>query len=196
MTEIKNNSDAARRKEEHKEAEKDHLMEKPKGFFGRMLERFSFGSFEEAREAVIDEVIIPTLLDGLRDCIYTMTDHLLYGGGVSGGRTRHGKKGGYTPYGKESQKRSGAKKVAPTSGGYYFTFDTRQEADKVLDQMRDVVDVQDSVSIMEMFAIAKRQTNNFTYTNWGWYDLSRAMVRRTYDGKFYIELPKPVMIED
>ena len=194
MTEIKNNSDAARKKEANAQAETDHVMEKPKGFFSRILSRFSFGSFEEAREAVIDEVIIPTLLDGLRDCIYTLTDHILYGGGATG--RKGGRKGGYTSYSKQGQKRSGSKKVAPTSGGYYFTFDTRQEADKVLDQMRDVVDVQDSISIMEMFAIAKRQTNNFTYTDWGWYDLSRAMVRRTYDGKFYIELPKPVMIED
>lgn len=194
MPEVVNNSDAARKATDQKEPE--HVMERPKGFFGRILERFSFGSFEEAREAVIDEVIIPTLLDGLRDCIYTLTDHILYGGNVNSSHRRHGKKGGYTAYSKEGQKRSGSKKVAPASGGYYFTFDTRQEADEVLDRMRDVIDVQDSVTIMEMFAIAKRQTSNFTYTNWGWYDLSRAMTRRAYDGKYYIELPKPVMIED
>lgn len=191
LNKIKNNSDSAKRHE--LKSEPEHLMKKPPGLFARFISRFAFGSFEEAGQAVIEEVVIPTLLDGLRDSIYTATDYILYNGTRGGGRSS--KRGGYTSYGKKGQQRS-ARKTSPAAGAYYFTFDTRDEAQKVLDQMRDVVEQRDFVTIMEMFAIAKRQTNNYTYTDWGWPDLSRAMVRRTTDGRYYIDLPKPVPEEE
>ena len=190
LNKIKNNSDSARRHEAKSEPG-EHLMKKPPGLIARILGRFAFGSIEEAGEAVIEEVIIPTLLDGLRDSIYTATDYILYGG-TRGGGGRSSKRGGYTSYSKKGQQRSG-RKTSPAAGAYYFT---RQEADKVLSQMRDVVEQRDFVTIMEMFAIAKRKTDNFTYTDWGWSDLSRAMVRRTTDGRYYIDLPKPVPEEE
>ena len=172
-------------------------MKKPR-MFGRLFGRLSITeNFEGAGQTILEEVVIPTLIDGLRDVIYTATDYILYGGGHRGsGRRGSGGRGNYTSYSKKSQQRQKGRKSAPASAAYYFTYDDRAEAQKDLDQMRDVVDQRDYVTIMDMFAIARRQTSNFMFNDWGWYDLRSALVRRTNDGRFYLDLPKPVPIEE
>ena len=196
-----NNSDAARRQERTappvEETNLPSRREHKPGFAGRIFSRVRIAeNFEGAGQTVLEEVIIPALIDGIRDAIYTATDYILYGG--SQRRSRNNKRSGgtYTSYSKKSQQRSGARKTAPSSSAYYFTYDERSDADKDLEKMRDVIDQVDFVTIMDMFSIAKRQTNNYTYNDWGWYDLRSAMVRRTTDGRFYIDLPKPVPIEE
>lgn len=203
LDEFTNNSDAARRhRAEMGEdpntdvfTEDAHVSMRKPSFFGRMIGRFNFaGNFEGAGQTVLDEVIIPTLIDGLRDVIYTATDYILYGGGQ---RSSRSKRNGYTSYSKKSsQKQRSVRRTPPSSASYYFTYDERAQADKDLDMMRDVVEQREFVTVMDMFTIAKRPTSNYTYNDWGWYDLRSAMVRRTSDGRFYIDLPKPVAIED
>lgn len=198
-----NNSDAARRQEQTAQpVEETNLpsrREHKPGFAGRIFSRVRIAeNFEGAGQTVLEEVIIPALIDGIRDAIYTATDYILYGGNQR--RNRNNKRyggGSYTSYSKKSQQRSGsARRTAPSSSAYYFTYDERSDADKDLEKMRDVIDQVEFVTIMDMFSIAKRQTNNYTYNDWGWYDLRSAMVRRTTDGRFYIDLPKPVPIEE
>ena len=206
---LANNSDSARRTEENKPpapteefnpyVEEPVSMRKP-SIIGRFIGMFGLGSnFEGAGSMVLQEVIIPTIIDGLRDSIYAATDYILYGGGqrsIAGGRKGSGRKNGYTAYSQKSQQRGNNRKGSPSASAYYFTFDIRADAEKVLEQMRDVADQRDFVTIMDMFAIAKRQTSNYTYNDWGWYDLRSALVRRTNDGRYYLDLPKPVPIED
>lgn len=196
-----NNSDAARRQERTappvEETNLPSRREHKPGFAGRIFSRVRIAeNFEGAGQTVLEEVIIPALIDGIRDAIYTATDYILYGGSQRRNRNNKRSGGSYTSYSKKSQQRSGARKTAPSSSAYYFTYDERSDADKDLEKMRDVIDQVDFVTIMDMFSIAKRQTNNYTYNDWGWYDLRSAMVRRTTDGRFYIDLPKPVPIEE
>lgn len=199
---VTNNSDAARRQERTappvEEKAPPTVRERRPGFVGRILGgRVRIAeNFEGAGQTVLEEVIIPALIDGIRDAIYTATDYILYGGSQRRNRNNKRSGGSYTSYSKKSQQRSGARKTAPSSSAYYFTYDERSDADKDLEKMRDVIDQVDFVTIMDMFSIAKRQTNNYTYNDWGWYDLRSAMVRRTTDGRFYIDLPKPVPIEE
>lgn len=195
---VTNNSDAARRHEQAPPPteEIEAPVERKAGFFGRMFGRVHItDNFEGAGQTVLEEVIIPTLIDGLRDVIYTATDYILYGGSQRRSRNNRRSGGSYTSYSKKSQQKS-TRRSAPSSTSYYFTYDERSAADKDLEKMRDVVDQRDFVTIMDMFSIAKRPTSNYTYNDWGWYDLRTAMVRRTTDGRFYIDLPKPVPIED
>lgn len=197
-----NNSDAARRQEQTaqpvEEINLPSRRERKPGFAGRIFSRVRIAeNFEGAGQTVLEEVIIPALIDGIRDAIYTATDYILYGGNQRRNRNNKRSGGSYTSYSKKSQQRSGsARRTAPSSSAYYFTYDERSDADKDLEKMRDVIDQVEFVTIMDMFSIAKRQTNNYTYNDWGWYDLRSAMVRRTTDGRFYIDLPKPVPIEE
>lgn len=209
LEDVVNNSDTARRAEEAKPpapteefnpyVEEPVNMKKP-NFFARFVGLFGISeNFEGAGDMVLREVVIPAIIDGMRDAIYAATDYILYGGGQRNNSSRGGgNRRGYTQYSKKSQQKGGGGRArsSPSASAYYFTFDTRPEADKVLEKMRDVSDQRDFVTIMEMFAIARRQTSNYTYNDWGWYDLRSALVRRTNDGRFYLDLPQPVPIED
>lgn len=208
LDDIVSNSDSTRREENSKPpapteefnpyVEEQVAMKKP-NFLMRFIGLFGIGeNFEGAGDMVLKEVIIPTIIDGLRDSIYAATDYILYGSGQRSrsGQRRGGRRDGYTEYSKKSQQKSGRGRTSPNASAYYFTFDVRADAEKVLDQMRDVAEQRDFVTIMDMFAIARRQTSNYTYNDWGWYDLRSALVRRTNDGRFYLDLPKPVPIED
>lgn len=210
LDEVLNNSDSARKGSTEKPpapteefnpyVEEPVKMKKP-NFLMRFIGLFGIGdNFEGAGDMVLKEVVIPAIIDGLRDSIYAATDYILYGGGQRsrlGGSRNRGRKDGYTEYSKKGQQKGANRgRTSPSASAYYFTFDVRSDADKVLDQMRDVCDQRDFVTIMDMFAIARRQTSNYTYNDWGWYDLRSALVRRTNDGRFYLDLPKPVPIED
>lgn len=149
-----------------------------------------------AMGTVFEEVIAPTIIDGLRDSIYTATDYILYGGRRSSSGSRAG--GGRSGYREKSMQK--AKKVKPADSGYNITWTDenggRAEAERVLREIRDVIADREYVTIMEMITIAKRKSTNFMYNDWGWYDLRTAMVRRNVaDDYYYIDLPKPVAIE-
>ena len=69
-------------------------------------------------------------------------------------------------------------------------------AEDVRDSMADVIDASGSVSIQDMITLAGKSTTNYTLADWGWTDMSRAMVRRNSNGSYYIDLPKPIWIRD
>lgn len=200
MPEVTSNSDGARKEAIEDsdyilEEETSLTMKKPNPV-GRFLGRLGIApNFEGVGQMVMEEVIGPMLLDGLRDAIYAATDYILYSG--ESNRSRGSRKG-YTNYGKKSQRGKSGKisRKPPNSASYYFTHKTRQDAERVLEKMRDVIESRDFVTVLDMYAIAKRQTTNYTYDDWGWYDLKSAMPRRADNGEYYLALPKPVPIED
>ena len=76
------------------------------------------------------------------------------------------------------------------------TEDQDPGAEDVRDSMVDVIDASGSVSIQDMITLAGKSTANYTLADWGWTDMSRAMVRRNSNGSYYIDLPKPIWIRD
>lgn len=160
--------------------------------------------FDGALKTVWEDVIKPTFLDGCRDSMYTAADYIFGGTGV---RRNHsskssGGKNGYTSYSNASKSGKLVKK-SPATNSYYIEYEERQTnnpdnpgALDVLAGMQDVLDQVHFVTIQDMITIAKKTTTNYTLGDWGWNDLSRAMVRRAGNGMYYIDLPRPVEIED
>lgn len=160
--------------------------------------------FTGALKTVWEDVIIPTFLDGCRDSMYTAADYIFGGTGVR--RTHSSKssggKSGYTSYSNASKNGRVVKK-SPATNSYYIEYEERQTnnpdnpgALDVLTGMQDVLDQVHFVTIQDMITIAKKTTTNYTLGDWGWNDLSRAMVRRAGNGMYYIDLPRPVEIGD
>lgn len=151
-----------------------------------------------------EDVIKPTFLDVCRDIMYAAADYFF--GGVGGGRRssqgKKGKNGNYTSYSSKSTQKTGKK--LPSVASYYMEFDKRRAesedddpgAEDVRDSMVDVIDASGSVSIQDMITLAGKSTTNYTLADWGWTDMSRAMVRRNSNGSYYIDLPKPIWIRD
>ena len=151
-----------------------------------------------------EDVIKPTFLDVCRDIMYAAADYFF--GGVGGGRrssqSKKSKNGNYTSYSSKSTQKTGKK--LPSVASYYMEFDYRRAetedqdpgAEDVRDSMVDVIDASGSVSIQDMITLAGKSTANYTLADWGWTDMSRAMVRRNSNGSYYIDLPKPIWIRD
>lgn len=73
-------------------------------------------------------------------------------------------------------------------------FDTRPEAEKVLDAMRDILDQYPSVSVADFYdLVGYNYGNNYTCNDYGWTDLSQVTVTWSR-GAWYIALPRAVVI--
>lgn len=91
----------------------------------------------------------------------------------------------------------------PTSGPWYrrssmdymdIPFDTRPDAEKVLDAMRDILDQYPSVSVADFYdLVGYNYGNNYTCNNYGWTDLSNVTVTWSR-GAWYIALPRASVI--
>ena len=211
LDDISSNSDSAKHKQNALPGpveETDVIKVSPlkrQNLLARGLAVFGVSTdFSGALKTVWEDVIIPTFLDGCRDSMYPAADYIF---GGTGARRNHsskssGGKSGYTSYSNASKNNRVVKK-SPATNSYYIEYEERQSNDPnhpgaqdVLDGMFDVLDQIHFVTIQDMITIAKKTTTNYTLGDWGWKDLSRAMVRRAGNGMYYIDLPRPVEIGD
>ena len=73
-------------------------------------------------------------------------------------------------------------------------FDTRPDAEKVLDAMRDILDQYPSVSVADFYdLVGYNYGSNYTCNDYGWTDLSNVTVTWSR-GAWYIALPRATVI--
>lgn len=73
-------------------------------------------------------------------------------------------------------------------------FNTRPDAEKVLDAMRDILDQYPSVSVADFYdLVGYNYGNNYTCNDYGWTDLSNVTVTWSR-GAWYIALPRAIVI--
>ena len=206
LNDISSNSDGSRELEANDSTELvEYKPLKKQNIISKGLDKIGVNTdIGGAGGTIWEDVIKPTFLDVCRDIMYAAADYFF--GGVGGRRSSHGKKNGknekYTSYSSKSTQKTGKK--LPSVASYYMEFDKRRAesedddpgAEDVRDSMADVIDASGSVSIQDMITLAGKSTTNYTLADWGWTDMSRAMVRRNSNGSYYIDLPKPIWIRD
>lgn len=140
---------------------------------------------------VLMDVLIPTFKKAVVDVV----EMILFG--EKGGKRRSD---GRTPYRSYYDDRNGGpRKTANMAGRFDYddiSFDSRGDAELVLDQMRDLVDGDRGfglVTVADMYDLAGLQAP-FTARKYGWFNLRTAEVIRGRDG-FYIRLPKAMPID-
>ena len=140
---------------------------------------------------VLMDVLIPTFKKAVVDVV----EMILFG--EKGGKRRGD---GRTPYrGYYDDRNDRPRKTANMAGRFDYddiSFDSRGDAELVLDQMRDLVDGDRGfglVTVADMYDLAGLQAP-FTARKYGWFNLRTAEVIRGRDG-FYIRLPKAMPID-
>ncbi len=87
----------------------------------------------------------------------------------------------------------------PASAGRYATgrmdpddveFETRLDAQRVLDSMCDILLEYERVTFAQLLELAGIPNSNYTLQNLGWTNLRDAVVRRMGNGNWYISFPK------
>lgn len=167
----------------------------------KFVDLFFAEDVENIKEYLIFDVMIPMIKDGIVDTVKNVIDMAFYGR-ISGSR-----KGGqtYVSYnnyssGNRRQQASSERRVKTTYKD--IVFETRADAEDVLDMMREVLDKYQNISIADFYDCiydkiddsVKIVGNGYTDNHYGWMDLTNAKVVRCRDG-YLLDLPRAIEID-
>lgn len=147
---------------------------------------------------IVEEVLVPAAKKALADIVTNGIDMLLYGE-VRTKTKEKGSKVSYSGYyarrdSRESDRDRDGSRRRNRSGYDYdeIGFETRGDAESVLDSMFELLDKYEVVSVGDYYDLAGI-SGNYIDNKFGWTSLRNADVRRTRDG-YIIDLPRVVEI--
>lgn len=167
---------------------------KKKTLSRRFIDTFFNENAGDVKTYLVFDVLIPAIKDTLVDLITKGAEMLFFGEATRGSSK---KKGSYVSYG-ASYRQDKVDRLPPASRGSErkniddVIFETRGDAEKVLDTLCEALSVYGSVSIADFYDLADI-SSEWTDNNYGWMDLRGAKVIRTRAG-YMIDMPKPINI--
>lgn len=138
-------------------------------------------------ETVLWDVIIPTVKNLISDTVTRGIESMLYGGDTRPSRSRYGYSD-YSGYSRPKDRRDRSSERRPSRSARHaepdrneIIFDTRSDANDVIDCMSDLIDQYGQVSLADLNALIGA-SSNFIDDNWGWTDMGSFNVRQVRDG--------------
>lgn len=193
MAEYKPNSNKYK-SEQRKKQEKvvqGKVRRKKKSEVSKLKDIFISEDVEDVKSYIIMDVIIPTIkntiLDTVSMCLF----------GDTAKRSRNHNTVSYNRDYSSASRSGRTNRRNTTSSRYDFDdiiFDSRGEAEDVLDHMEDIMASYNGIVTVADFYDLAGVTGNWTDNNYGWTNLSRATVQRTRDG-YIINLPKALPVD-
>lgn len=168
---------------------------KEKSVIRKVFDIFFAKDLEDVGDYLVKSVIVPEMRDILYSLIDKGTQMFLYGEARS-------KRSPSTPgavrvnYNKYYDQSRPTEPTPKSRNGMNFdnvTFEEIADAEEVLNQMIDILEDYKSVSVADFCDLANIP-DEYTDRKYGWTNLSRAEVRRTSGGEYYIKLPKAMLL--
>lgn len=138
-------------------------------------------------ETVLWDVIIPTVKNLISDTVTRGIESMLYGGDTRPSRSRSSYSD-YSGYSRPKDRRDRPAERRSTRSARHaeperneIIFDTRSDANDVIDRMSDLIDQYGQVSLADLNALIGA-SSNFIDDNWGWTDMGSFDVRQVRDG--------------
>jgi len=156
-------------------------------------------TFKEAAAMFVADRLLPDLKDGLFNAFQGFTETIFYGRSARPTK-KAGSSGTFTSYSNYS------KRNEPRPSGYRstsarvmngfddVTFESRQDAEAVLEEMCNMLETYKEVSIGDFYDAARVSRNGFTDNNFGWTNLTGSYVTRGRGG-WVLVLPKVVELK-
>lgn len=141
---------------------------------------------------ILMDVLVPTIKKAISEIITNGIDMILYG---ESGKTRKGNTATKVSYGKFYDRDDSVNRRSdnrPSLRGYDYDdimFESRGDAEAVLDAMNDIISQYGVVSVGDLYDLADISTNNYNTNKYGWSDISGSKVVRVRDG-YMLKLPK------
>ena len=196
------NSNALKAKAQIQEEKKEpvvigNVKTKKKSTGKQIVESFVNEDASTIKTYVLFDIIIPYVKDMISAGFHAAIDMMLYkdGGGprTSSGRRVVSSSSGGRDYNAISKQKKVAS--APRQQPYdELVFEERGDADQVLTVLEELIDRYSFCSVYDFFEAAGCSCD-YTWKNWGWYDLNTASIQRTTDGDYIINFPKPVVLK-
>lgn len=165
----------------------------------RFKEAFFTAKPRDIADALVDKVLFPTLQDMLAESIYTFVDVAVYHrepvarhGGLRGSRGTL--LGGPLNYNKASETARFAR--SKTATGYIFrnlSWASIEECNIVWERMLAIYEQYGVVTVHQFYDAAER-TADYTDDYYGWTSLDDCGYG-IEDGRYYLELPDPVLLK-
>lgn len=197
MEEYKSNSDKSRQ-----EAKSEKKVEavitgtaktRKKGEMQKFADVFIAEDANNVKSYILMEVIIPAVKKAISDIVTTGIDMILYGEAGRSKRNGSTPKVSYRQYYNQSSDTVRAGSASSRCSIDYddILFDTRGDAETVLDAMQDIIGQYGTVSIADFYELAHVSNDNFTLNRYGWANLNGAQAVRVRDG-YILKLPRAV----
>lgn len=198
MEDYKSNSDKDR--QEQKEERKVEAVitgtakTRKKGDIQKFADVFIAEDAGNVKSYIMMEVIVPAVKKAISDIITTGIDMILYG---EAGRSRKNgttSKVSYRNYYEQGSERIRAGSINSrrnTPDYDDILFDTRGDAEAVLDAMNDIISQYGTVSVSDFYDLARVPNDNFTMNRYGWTNIGGATAVRVRDG-YILKLPRAI----
>ena len=159
----------------------------------RFLNIFVPDDAENVKSSILGDVIVP----GVKAAIADVISIVLFGDtGRIGGRKSGGSRIAYQKYyddRRDDRREYGRPRAAVAYDYDDIIFETRGDADLVLDQLESAIAKYDVASVADLYDLAGVTCRNYTANRYGWTDIQAAKVVRTSEG-YVIRLPRAVQI--
>lgn len=172
---------------------------KPLG--SKIAETFTGDDVSSVSDYVIFDVVVPAFKNLLFDVVSEGSRRMLFGATGGGRSIASTTRGGHTPYNRIAAKGAGViasdapRSISRTARATHdfreLVFETRGEAEVILERLREALAEYDNVTVADMYELAQI-TAGFTDHNWGWVgtDLNQARVKPVSAG-YLLDMPVP-----
>lgn len=195
MGEYSSNSFKSKEEEQNKEVEKvaQKLVSSKKKGRNKFLSLFIAEDIGDIREYLFTDVIVPSIQKAIIDVVTEGITRLFKGSKASSSPLAS--KYSYRSYYDDKPKAKTLSEVKRDKGYDYETlvYETKGEAQIVLDAMTDILDRYQFVRVGDLFDLSD-QTPAPTAYKYGWSDLRNASIERVMEG-YIIKLPKAQPID-
>lgn len=151
----------------------------------------------EDAENVKSYILMDVLVPGIKNAIADVVSIMLFGeANRLGGRRDKGSRLSYQRYyddRRDDRRDYGRPRAAAGFEYDDIVFETRGDADLVLDQLESAIANYGLASVADLYDLAGITCRSYTANKYGWTDIRAAKVIRTYDG-YILQLPRTVQI--
>lgn len=167
----------------------------------KIAETFTGDDAGTVGEYIIFDVMLPAFKNLLFDVVSEGSRRMLFGTSGGGRSVASASRGGQVAYNRIAAKGSGviannaphtmSRAARATHDFRELVFDTRGEAEVILEKLRDAIAEYDNVTVADMYECVEI-TAGFTDHNWGWIgnDLNQARVKPVSAG-YLLDMPAP-----
>ena len=195
MENYPSNSHKAREEVAEKKVEKvvsGKTSTKKKSGIRKLSDTFLSEDVSNVKSYIFSEVLLPAAKKLVSDIVTNGTNMLLYG--EIKNKKGNSSKVSYSRY-YDDRSRDYRSPVVRNNFDYdEIIFETRGDAEAVLDAMYDILNQYKVVSVAELYDLASITTHNYTCNNYGWIDLRGSSVVRVRDG-YILKLQRALAID-
>lgn len=172
------------------------VKRKKKSEISKFSQTFISDDAKNVKSYVVDDVLVPSVKKAIADIVSNGINMILYGETRrTSGDNRVGIRPSYRSYYDDYRRESRPSTYVRPYVYDDLTFQDERSAVDVLDAMRDILHMQGTVSVAEMYDQCKDEKgnpilSNYTDNKYGWTDLRSAYAEQKSNGDWILRLPK------